>query len=481
MTFEASILAIVLLLALGLGVGYAVGLLLERRRAGEAVGELRTLTERLRAREERVGELGGEVSAGREEAERLRREAAELRSRADRLESQREAEARAAAEKLRLLDEARTQLADTFKALSSEALKSNNDQFLAIAKREMEALRESSKGDLDQRQQAITRLVQPLQETLGKVDKRIEEVEKTRREAYGSLTQHLTGLAASQAQLTSETARLGQALRAPNVRGQWGEIQLQRVIEMAGMSSHCDFCQQETFADDEGRAYRPDVVVRLPAGRSIVIDSKAPLDRYLDSLQELDDAGRQARLKEHAGQIRRHLGLLSKKKYWDQLQESPEFVVLFLPGENFFSAALEQDPTLIEYGVDNRVILATPTTLIALLKAVAYGWRQERAAENAQKVSELGQQLHERLRVFVEHFARVGKNLDQAIRSYNQSVGSLENRVMVSVRRFHELGAAAGDEMPDLDAVDRQSRPLTPLAEPDAPAPLDLLDDAEVS
>jgi DNA recombination protein RmuC len=363
-----------------------------------------------------------------------------------RLQTELEHEREGTAEKIAVLESARHDLETTMKALAADALRSNNESFLELARTQLEA-----------KEKAVEHLVTPLKESLDRISQQTQLLESERQKAYGSLSQQLRLVAETQEHLRGETANLVTALRSPVVRGRWGEIQLRRVVEMAGMVAHCDFLEQQT-AHADGVRLRPDLIVKLPGGKSVVVDAKAPLQAYLDSLDAKDESIRAARLADHARQIRDHIGKLSAKSYWGQFEQTPEFVVLFIPGETFFSAALEQDPSLIEEGVSQQVILATPTTLIALLRAVHYGWRQEKIADSARAISELGRDLYSRMGTLTEHFAKVGRGLESAVRAYNDSVGSLEQRVLPSARKFKQHGIAPTAELAELTAIDRAVR-----------------------
>jgi DNA recombination protein RmuC len=321
--------------------------------------------------------------------------------------------------------------------------------------------RRSAKGDLEKRQIAIDALVGPVRASLDKVDEKIHALEKAREQAYGEIRQQFTQMEEGQRQLRDETSNLVKALRQPHVRGRWGEVQLRRVVEMAGMMKHCDFVEQQSAEGDEGRLYRPDLIVRLPGGRQIVVDSKAPISAYMDAHEATTEDARKAKILVHAQLMRGHLQALAKKSYWEQFQPTPEVVVMFIPGEAFFSAALEADPELLDSGFGQNVIIASPASLMALLKAAAYGWRQESIAENAREISVLGQELHTRLGVMVEHLARLGKTLGTAQESYNSAIASFESRVLVSARKFKDLGAASQQaEIIELRPVDGGMRRL---------------------
>ena len=366
-----------------------------------------------------------------------------------------------------VLIDAREALGSTMKSLAADALATNNQSFLLLAKSQLEQVQQNGTHDLDQRKQAVEHLVAPIKESLSKVDGKLQELEVARQGAYRELKEQVRQLTDSQKELRTETGNLVTALRSPVVRGRWGEMQLRRVVEMAGMLAHCDFVEQTSVRGDDGGRLRPDVVVRLPGGKQVVVDAKAPLQAYLDALEAKDEDTRRAYLADHARQIRDHIAKLSAKSYWSQFEQTPEFVVLFIPGETFFSAALEQDPTLIEEGVNQQVILATPTTLIALLRAVAYGWNQETVAESARAVSELGRELYKRLATLTEHFSKVGRGLESAVRAYNDSVGSFERSVLPGARKLKDHGVSAPSELAELKEIEITARSIKA---PDVPA-----------
>jgi DNA recombination protein RmuC len=418
------------------------------------------LRSRTAALSARLSLMEKELTAEKADLARLQQAHTELVAGKARLETALEAERKTSNEKIELVTRASEDLRNAFKAMASDALKSNNSSFLVIAEETLKRFQIQAKGDLEARQQAVADMVAPVRDSLNKVDTQIQQMEVARGDAYGELRAQVQSLISTQKELQSETGNLVRALRTPNVRGRWGEIQLRRVVEIAGMLPYCDFAEQETVTTDNGRL-RPDLVVKLPGGKHVVVDAKTPLQAFLEAFETTDEDARRVCLANHARQVRDHMKTLSGKNYWEQFEATPEFVVMFLPGETFFSAALEQDPGLIEQGVLQRVIPASPTTLIALLKAVAYGWNQEKLARNAQQISALGKELHDRLRLLAGHIISVGTGLDRAVESYNKAVGSLESRVLVSARKFAEMGASVADDIPQLEPIETTARALS--------------------
>jgi len=386
-----------------------------------------------------------------------------------------EQERKAAEEKLQLLEEAKTKLLDAFKALSSEALAANSTSFLDLAETRFETLKQSAEQDLDTKRTAISTLLDPMSETLKKVEGELTRLELARETAYSKLTTQVETMSTTETNLRTETSALVKALRKPTVRGNWGEMQLKRAVEFAGMLGHCDFEEQGSIPTKEGATLRPDMVVRLAGGKNVVVDSKAPLEHYLSALEAQNEAEREKELKEYVSGVLTHISQLSDKGYWSHLEPTPEFVVMFLPGEAFFSAALDADPVLLEKGFQKRVILASPTTLVALLKAVAYGWQQEVMVESFREIGRLGKELYDRISAFSKHLTATGKGLGQAVRNYNEAIGSLDHSVLVQARKFRDLGAIPQSykDIEEPQAIETPVRELQApealASEPDAP------------
>jgi len=404
---------------------------------------------------ERKIALEQELEAAKAESQKKQGEVSSLLVANARLEETLTKEREATQEKLQLLAAARTELENSFKALANSALESSNANFLELAKATLEKYQAQAKGELEAREKAVETLVKPIAESLKQVDEQVRELEKTRAQAYGALNQQVTSLLDTQRALQAETGNLVKALREPQARGRWGELQLRRVLELAGMLEHCDFLEQETISGDERRS-RPDVVVQLPGEKQIIVDAKAPILAYLAAVEAPDEPTRTARLADHAQQVRHHIDNLGARSYWAQLPCTPEFVVLFLPGEVFFRAAMDCDAELIDYGVSRKVIVASPTTLIALLKAVAYGWNQKNLADSARLISQAGRDLYKRLSTMAGHVQEVGKKLGGAVTAYNEMLGSMERRVFPMARKFPELDRSlAAGALPEIEQLDK--------------------------
>ncbi|MEC7224746.1 MAG: DNA recombination protein RmuC [Verrucomicrobiota bacterium] len=372
------------------------------------------------------------------------------------VEAKYEAELKAADDKLKILEEARDSLKDSFKALSADALSKNNESFIKLAEENLKKHQQSAKDDLEKRQQAITKTVEPVSQTLKAFSDRVNKIEERRIESEGGIKKELQKLSEMHLRLDQSTSSLVQALRAPQVRGQWGEMHLRRTVEMAGMINYCDFEEQSSVETEEGQRQRPDMLIRLPNERRVVVDSKVPIAAYLDALETDSIEVQSERMQAHARHLRTHIKDLSTKAYWSQFENAPEFVVLFVPNEAIFSAALEEDPSLIELGVENKVILATPTTLIALLKAVAYGWQQEAITREAKEIASLGKEIYDRLSVVIGHFVKLGKSIDQSVGNYNKAMNSVDSRLMVTARKFESLESASSEQLPDINQIEKR-------------------------
>ncbi len=350
-------------------------------------------------------------------------------------------------------------LEQTFLNLSQKALKNSNQTFLQLAQESLKQFHIQAKGDLDQKEKSIQNMIQPIRDALEKTEKQIHTIEKDRKEAYGALHKHLETMVHTQAQLQSETRNLVKALRRPEVRGQWGEQTLKRTVELAGMVAHCDFYEQEQIDTEEGRM-RPDMIVRMPGRREIVVDAKTPLNAYLDAIDANDDVTRQQFLDQHTQQVRERIRELASKSYWSQFKNSPDFVVLFIPGEQFLTAALECDRNLLEYAFQQKIMLATPTSLVALLRAVAYGWRQEKLAENAEKIRDIGEAMYSRLVVFTDHLTKLGASLSSSVSTYNKAIGSFTAKVLPGAHKFNELGIEAKKQVATPEQIDQGIRQI---------------------
>lgn len=425
-------------LALGLGVGAVFWVVALRRRSAELRGQLAT-------RDEAYAHLQQDLASAREAGARL---GAEL-----------EAHRQSSAEKLAVLQGAEARLREAFSALSSDALKQNNESFLQLARASLGEFQKTASMDLDGRHKAIETLVLPLRESLTKVDSKLQEVERGRATSQAQLSEQLRSLTQSQQVLHSETSRLSRALRSPNIRGQWGELQLRRVLETAGMVEGSHYEIKESAQVDDSR-FTPDVLVKLPGGKNVVVDAKVPLTAYLDANELDDDTLRDVKLRDHARQVRDHVVKLGNKTYWAHFQPAPDIVVMFVPGEALLHAAMQYDTALLEFSMTRGVMLASPLTLVALLRAIAYGWQQETIAKNAQEISELGRNLYDRIAKLAEHFESVGKSLSKAVQSYNSAIGTLESRVLVTARRLKDKGVTATEEFPELEAIDQTPRAL---------------------
>ncbi len=436
-------------LAAGLLIGWAV--------AAKEANRLRSESAGLSAQ---LGETRGQLESSRAEMERLRKEIVVEQNLRIRAETERNSERAKVEEQQKFINEAQATLREAFDSLAGKALEQSNQQFLLLAQERLAALQQEASGDLERRQLSIKGLVDPLQNRLGELQTHLRELETNRNSAYVELRTQVQQLGVTSRDLQKETVTLVSTLRQPQVRGRWGELTLRRSVELAGMSLHCDFDEQVSVAgDDEEKRFRPDLIVHLPGNANVVVDAKVPLHGFMKVAAAQTDSERQAGLAEHVRLVRDHVSQLASKEYWKRFDSAPQFVVMFVPGESFFSAALEHDPTLLEDAMEKRVVLASPTNLIALLRAVAYGWRQEQIAENAQEISDIGRDLYDRLLKFLEHFSDVRSGLERANKSFNSAVGSLEGRVLPSVRKLKEKGSHAA-ELPTVEPTETSLRAL---------------------
>jgi DNA recombination protein RmuC len=466
---------VILGVLIGLGVGLVAGVVWHLARGSAGAGALRLAEGRLDDAQTAMASLEAQLRAATDAA------AAAETSRAVAV-SQLELVRRAEDEARARADEERALLAGTFADLSAQALAQNNEQFLALAGTKLSEARTAAQGDLSQREQAFAALLTPLRETLSRYERGLQEMELERKGAYAGLSERVAALHAGHEQLAKETRNLVTALRSPHTRGRWGEMTLRRAVEAAGMIEHCDFDEQATTTTPDGQ-FRPDMVVHLPGGGEVVVDSKVPLDAFLAFTEADDDAGRKAHLERHARQLRTHVEQLAKKEYWRQFERSPEFVVAFIPGESLLAAACEADPALQDHALSRRIVLATPNTLVASLRTIALSWQQDRMAENAREVRQLGAELYERLRTMTGHLQSLQRSLTSSVESYNKAVGSLESRVLVSARKFPGLGVVAAEsseivELPPIEVTTRHLQALDLVDDEDAVGEQDAAEDA---
>jgi DNA recombination protein RmuC len=449
-----SLSLIIVCIILAVGLGFLAGFIFisaKTKSKDQLIMELQTQTQ---STEKLVNEFRQQLSSKDEMLEKIRKENSNIEQAKTTAETRlQEAEKNIESQK-KLLEKAEDKLTTTFQALSGESLKSNNKAFIELAKETLESVLSKAKGEFGEKEESIKNIVGSLGEALRRYEQQVTALEQKRASDYGSLDNQIKSLFTANQQLQKETGNLVTALRRPEVKGRWGEVTLRRVVELSGMSEYCDFTEQVSVATDDGRL-RPDMVVHLPAKREIVVDSKVSLDAYIDATTITDEDQKKNLINKHAQHVRNHMKALTNKKYWDQFEQTPEFVVMFIPGESFLSAALSVDTTLIEDGMENRVIIATPTTLIALLRAVAFGWRQEQIAKHAQEIANIGKEIYDRFEPFLGHINKTGNYMSQATVSFNKMIMSLERRVLVSVRKFKELGATGDKELPEVQPIEQ--------------------------
>ncbi|HAK88029.1 MAG: hypothetical protein A2X55_01350 [Nitrospirae bacterium GWB2_47_37] len=440
----------------GLAIGGVIAWLVASSKAGRSEAVNNELRQQIRQKDSEISQLRTELDT--EKQQRI-----ETSTRLEEAQKRLEDSYKNLEDQKALIEVMKAELTDTFKAHASAALKSSNEDFLKLASEHLGKILAETKGKLGEHKEAIDGTVKPLQDILKRYEEQIQVIEKNRHESFGSLTQQIRSLSSMQEQLQKETSNLVTVLRRPKVSGSWGEIGLRRVAELAGMTAYCDFYEQESISTDTGRL-RPDMVVRLPNGREIVVDAKAPVDAYLNAVSASSEEERKKAMGNYITQVRNHMNTLGEKAYWDQFKQSPEIVVMYLPGESFFSAALEHDHKLIEDGSAKKVILSTPTTFIALLKAIAYGWQQDQITKSAQEISNLGKELYERFSIVLEHFSDTGGAIRKAVESYNKSVSSMETRLIPSVRKFKELGVSSPREIASPAEISQSTKNIEHLS-----------------